>query len=163
MDNPASPRDGNGRFAEGNPGGPGRAKGRGYELQRAAQDAVTPEHITAMIRKALRMALEGNLGAMRFVAERTLGRAPEAAAAVEPVAFSLPSLRSAADCAVALDRLMAAVSAGTIDLPTAKVMHDLVQTRLRAIEVNEHEARLVELEKAASTVDLPGSRSMRRA
>jgi len=56
-------RDEKGRFAQGNSGGPGRPKGRGYELQRAAQEAVTAEHLTAMMRKAMRLALEGNLSA----------------------------------------------------------------------------------------------------
>ncbi|MEO6594182.1 MAG: hypothetical protein ABIP94_05465 [Planctomycetota bacterium] len=162
MDKPESPRDDNGRFAQGNPGGPGRSKGRGYELQRAAQDAVTPEHMTAMIRKALRMALEGNLTAMRFVAERTLGRPPEASIQGDPIGLSLPSLRTAASCATAIDRLVEAVSEGAIDLNAAKVMHDLVQTRLKAIEVNDLEQRLTELEKTASVVDKNGGHHGRR-
>lgn len=36
MENPASPRDGNGRFAAGNPGGPGRSKGRGSRDRRVS-------------------------------------------------------------------------------------------------------------------------------
>jgi hypothetical protein len=160
MDNPETPRDGNGRFSAGNAGGPGRSKGRGYELQRAAQAAVLPEHMTAMVRKALRLALEGNLAAMRFVAERTLGRAPEASIQIEPPELAMPSLRTAANCATAIDRLMEAVAAGTIELSTAKVMHDLVQTRLKAIEVNDLETRLTELEKAAANVDLGNGRKL---
>ena len=85
MTKPSADRDEKGRFARGNAGGPGRAKGRGYELQRAAQDAVTPEHVAAMMRKAMRLALEGSLTAMRFVMERTVGRAPEAQVIAEPV------------------------------------------------------------------------------
>ena len=109
MDNPASPRDGNGRFGVGNPGGPGRPKGVSYKLRRAAQEAVTAEHIATMMRRALRMALEGNLAAMRFVAERTLGRVPEAALG-EPLDLVMPNLRTVASCTTAIDRLVEAVS-----------------------------------------------------
>jgi hypothetical protein len=116
--------------------------------------------MTAMVRKALRLALEGNLAAMRFVAERTLGRAPEASIQIEPPELAMPSLRTAANCATAIDRLMEAVAAGTIELSTAKVMHDLVQTRLKAIEVNDLETRLTELEKAAANVDLGNGRKL---
>ena len=158
MDIPASQRDGDGRFAPGNPGGPGRSKGRGYELQRAAQEAITPEQMGVMMRKALRMALEGNLAAMRFVAERTCGRAPEASPEAVPLDFTLPKLQTPANCTAAIDRLADAITQGTVDRDTAKMVLDVIQARLKAIEVNDLEQRLVELEKASTTVDLPGSR-----
>ena len=158
MDNPDSPRDGNGRFAAGNPGGPGRSKGRGYELQRAAQEAVSVEQVKALMRKALLLALQGNLGAMRFVMERTCGKPPELQSEATPLDISLPNLRTVADCTAAVDLIAAAVTAGTINLATAKVLLDVVQARIKAIEVTDFEQRLVELEKASATVDLPGSR-----
>lgn len=39
---------------------------------------------------------------------------------------------------------------------------DVITARIKAIEATDLEARLAELEKAAGTVDLPGSRNMRR-
>jgi hypothetical protein len=116
MDTPASSRDGNGRFATGNPGGPGRSKGRGYELQRAAQEAITPNEMTVMMRKAMLLALQGNLGAMRFVAERVCGRAPEASIR-EPFEVELPPLRTIANCTTAIDRLVEATLRGERDEP----------------------------------------------
>ena len=162
MDTPASPRNDNGRFATGNPGGPGRSKGRGYELQQAAQEAVTPEYMAAIMRKAVKLALEGNLGAMRFVAERVCGRAPEASPEAIPLGFALPKLDTAANCATALDRLTNAITQGTIDRDTAKMLLEVIQARLKAIEATDHEARLAELEKMAATVELPGARNIRR-
>jgi hypothetical protein len=161
MDTTASPRDGNGRFTPGNPGGPGRSKGRGYELQQAAQEAITTHEMAVMMRKALKMGLEGNVAAMRFVAERTCGRPPEASIR-EPFDLELPPLRTVANCTAAIDRLVEATLRGDIDRDAGKFLLDLVQTRMKAIEMNEMEARLTELEKAAGTVDLSGSRNMRR-
>jgi hypothetical protein len=150
-------REPNGRFAAGNPGGPGRSKGRGYELQRAAQDAITPEHIGALMRKALRMGLEGNLSAMRFVVERTCGKAPEAPTEAVALDISLPNLRTSEACMAAIDKLAAGVVAGTIDLATAKVLGDLVATKMKSIDLREYEKRIVELEQQAAMVQLPGA------
>ena len=108
------------------------------------------------------MALEGNLAAMRFVVERTCGRAAEAPAEAVPLDVSLPKLQTAANCTAAIDRLVEAMCQGTIDRDSAKVLIDVISLRLKAIEANDLEARLAELEKAAATVDLPGSHNMRR-
>jgi hypothetical protein len=154
LDNHDSTRDPGGRFGSGNPGGPGRPKRRAYDLHRAGQEAVTPEHYATMIRKALRMALEGNLAAMKFVAERTVGRAPDAPAEAPALDIALPHLLSAVDCATAIDRIIAGISAGTVDLPTAKFLLDAVERRRKTIETVDQEERIVELEKAAESVDL---------
>lgn len=145
-----SGRDTRGRFAPGNPGGPGGARRRSFELRRAAQEAITEEHIQAMMRKAAAMALQGSLPAMRFVFERTSGRAAEAPADPEPVAIAMPDLRTAADCNLAMERLMAAVCSGTIDRDTAKVLTDMVQVRIKVIETKELEERVERMEKTAA-------------
>ena len=139
-------RDDGGRFVKGNCGGPGGARRRPSELRRAAEDAITPEHIAAMIRKAARMGLEGNLSAMRFVMERTCGRATEAPKVSEPLAVDLPALNTAADCNSAIGALISAVCAGGTDRDLAKLLIDAIQTRLKAIEMNEFEQRLAQLE-----------------
>lgn len=151
-----SPRGPHGRFAPGNPGGPGRPPSRSTTLRRAAEEAITPEHIAAIIRKATRMALEGNAVAMRLVLERVCGRAAEAPAEGAPLNLNLPQLRTAENCAFALDRLVEAMCQGTCDRDSAKVMIDVIQTRLKAIEVKNLEERLSELEQALGTVDVRG-------
>src|SRR5262245_36307109 len=145
--------DAQGRFTAGNPGGPGGSRRRASELRRAAEDAITPEHIQAMIRKATRLGLEGNLAAMRLVFERTSGRAAEAPLEAEPLGISLPRLRTAADCSAAIERLVEGICKATVDRDTAKVLIDALQTRLKAIEVTELEERLAELERRAGTVE----------
>lgn len=157
MDTPDNGRDDGGRFAAGNRCGKGRPKGLGYELQRAAQEAVTPEHIQAIIRKATMLALQGNLPAMRLVLERTCGRAPEASAQGTPIEIALPTMGTAAECNRALQIVSEGIVAGSVDATNAKLLLDVIQTRLKAIEVQDLERRLTELEKAAAITDEPGT------
>ena len=162
MDDSTSARDGNGRFAAGNPGGPGRSKGRGYELQRAAQEAVSVEHIQALMRKALRMGLEGNLAAMRFVVERTCGKPPDAPATAVPLDIDPPKLRTAADCIAAIQKVTDAMCQGALDVIHGKVLLDAIATQAKLIEVGDLEQRLGDLEKAAQSVELGNGRNIRR-
>jgi hypothetical protein len=147
-----SGRDPRGRFAPGNPGGPGGPRRRASELRKAAEDAITPEHVQAMIRKATRMGLEGNLAAMRLVFERTSGRAPEAPMETEPLGVALPRLRTAEDCNVAIERLVDGICKGTVDRDTARLLIDAIQARLRILEVTDIERRLADMEKTAASL-----------
>lgn len=159
MDKPALNRDEQGRFVPGGPGGPGRPRGFREELLRAADEAISPEHIAAIMRRAVRMALEGNLSAIRFVTERYCGRAAEAPAVPLAAVVELPRLRTAAECNVAIDRLAEAMSTGACDREAAKAFLDLIQVRLKAIEVNDLEQRLADLERAATvTTGMPRGR-----
>lgn len=142
-------RDATGRFTHGNKGGPGGARRRPNELRQAIEEAITPEHLQAIMRKATRLALEGNLTAMRLVLERTTGRAPEAPVDVAPLGIELPRLQTAANCNTAIERLFAAIVEGTVDRETAKLLIDTVQTRLRVLEVTDLETRLAEVERVA--------------
>ena len=145
--------DAKGRFVAGNSGGPGGSRSRVNELRRAIEEAVTPQHIRALILRMMRMGLEGNLAAARFVVECSCGRAPEAPAQAEPVAVSLPRLRTAADCSAAIDNLLAAMIAGSVDRDAITMLIQVIQTKVKAIELNDHEQRLAELEEVAKAVD----------
>ena len=151
-DGDSSGRDEHGRFTKGNPGGPGGARRRPSELRRAAEEAITPEHVAAMVRKATSMGLQGNLGAMRLVFERTCGRSAQAPVEAEPINLSIPRLRTAEDCNVAIERLIDGICKGDIDRDAAKLLIDAIQTRVKAIEVNELEERLVQLEQTTNQV-----------
>lgn len=153
---PAGPtgRDSRGRFAHGNPGGPGGSRSRANELRQAAINAITPEHIEALVRKATRMGLEGNLVAMRLVFERTSGKPIEVKAELEPIPITLPKLTSPTLCARATDQVLDAVCRGVMDRDTAQVMLDGITTRLKAIEAVDLEARIAELEQTARNYKL---------
>lgn len=68
-----------GRFAKGNPGGPGNPLGgKVSKLRAALVRAVTEEDIRAIAGRLVQDAREGDLGATRELLLRTLGRPVEA-------------------------------------------------------------------------------------
>ena len=72
-------RDSRGRFAEGNPGGPGNPLAQSVGRLRAAMlTAVTVADMRAVVAKLVEMAKDGNVPAMRELFERTLGKPQEA-------------------------------------------------------------------------------------
>ncbi len=82
MSNPIAPsgdgRDCQGRFAAGNPGGPGNPfAAQAARLRSALFQAVTPEDLAAVIRALVGKAKEGNVAAARELLDRLLGK-PEA-------------------------------------------------------------------------------------
>ena len=145
-------RDERGRFAAGNPGGPGGSRRRPSELRRAAEEAITPEHVAAMVRKATSMGLQGNLSAMRLAFERTCGRSAQAPPEAEPIDLSIPRLRTAEDCSIAIQLLIDGICKGEVDRDAAKLLIDAIQTRLKAIELTEFEDRLAQLEQTTEHV-----------
>jgi hypothetical protein len=71
-------RDASGRFAPGNPGGPGaiaheRTK-RARELRQALHAAVTPEDMAAIARALIEKAKAGDVAAARELLDRIIGR-----------------------------------------------------------------------------------------
>lgn len=73
--NRSNGRDGRGRFAVGNAGGPGNpfAKSVG-ELRKALFDAVTAEDLRAVTQMLIRKAKGGDVAAARELLDRTLGK-----------------------------------------------------------------------------------------
>jgi hypothetical protein len=72
-------RDSKGRFASGNPGGPGNPLGgKVSKLRSALVLAVTEDDIRAIAAKLISDAILGDLGAVRELFLRTLGRPIEA-------------------------------------------------------------------------------------
>jgi hypothetical protein len=71
-------RDAGGRFAHGNPGGPGaiaheRTK-RARALRQALHDAVTPEDLAAVARALVDRAKAGDVAAAKELLDRIIGR-----------------------------------------------------------------------------------------
>jgi len=145
---PKEGRDERGRFAPGNPGGPGGARRRACEFKKAAEDAITAEHVQGLMRRATRMGLEGDLGAIRFVTERVIGKA--GSTPPDPVEIQLPALRSIDDCSKATDEVIAAITGGSLDREQAQLLLDAINAKLRSIELHELEARIAKIEEAAN-------------
>ena len=62
------------------------------------------------------------------------------------------SLRTTEDCNTAIQLLIDGICKGTVDRDVAKLLIDAIETRLKAIEVNELEERLAQLEQTAEHV-----------
>lgn len=148
-------RNERGRFNPGNPGGPGGSHKHATALRRAAEHAVTEEHVQAMVRKAVRMALEGNMTAMKVALERTIGRPAEAPAEARPLSIDIGQLRTAVDCSLATQRIVDGVVKGALPDAAAKLLLEAVQTRLKALELVEFEQRLMQLEETSKLVQRP--------
>lgn len=72
-------RDHAGRFAPGNGLAKGRAAPwarRSLELRKAALDSVGEDELRGVFRKLVELALGGDLGAIRELLDRVLGKAP---------------------------------------------------------------------------------------
>jgi hypothetical protein len=68
-------RNPDGRFAEGNPGGPGNPHGkRAAWLREALLNAVTADDIQAIARVLVARAKDGDIPAIRELLDRTIGR-----------------------------------------------------------------------------------------
>ncbi len=53
------------------------------------------------------------------------------------------------------------MSSGEVNTNKGKVLLDVVEARMKSIELTDFEKRLSDFEAAAATVDLPGARNMR--
>lgn len=72
-------RDNAGRFANGNPGGPGNPEGRRVAaFRRAFLKAVTPADVAAVVQVLIDRAKAGEAWAVREMLDRSLGRATSA-------------------------------------------------------------------------------------
>jgi hypothetical protein len=131
----------NGQFLQGRSGNPaGREKGsrnRATMLAEQLFDGATD----ALANKAVAMALDGDVAAMRLVIGRII--APRRH---RPTAFALPPLRGAADGAVAVAAIAEAASSGALSTAEAAELSQVVDTFLRALDAGEIEARLRRLE-----------------
>jgi len=94
-----------------------------------------------LIRKAVEMAYAGDPLALRLCLERTIAPRRD-----RPEPFRLPRVESAADLAPAMAAVMAAAARGVITTGQAAEMASVIATRLRAIEADEFNRRLLMVE-----------------
>jgi hypothetical protein len=134
-----SGRNTDGTFAAGNPGKPRGARHRVTQAALALLDG----QAEALTRKAVDMALYGDVTALRLCLERIAPPRKDA-----PVTFALPAMTCASDATHAAAAVLGAVSEG--DLTPAEGAHvmALVEAWRRTFETTQLEARLTALEGA---------------
>ncbi len=128
-------------FPKGRSGNPkGRPKGAKNKATLAAQ-ALLDGEAEGLTRKAVELALAGDITALRLCLDRIAPPKREAAVSVE-----LPPIKSAADLPAAVVALLAAVAGGQITPSEGERLARLVGEAGRALELADIETRLAALE-----------------
>lgn len=136
-----APRSPKGQFLPGTiPNPNGRPKGSLNESSRVALSLLTGE-AEAISRKAVDLALAGDVQALRLVLERLIPPARERALSVE-----LPALKSATDLPAAVSRILGAVAEGEITPTEGERLAGLLGAWRESLEFAELEARIAALE-----------------
>ena len=136
-----SGRNTDGTFAPGNPGKPKGARHRATQAALALLDG----QAEALTRKAVDMALYGDVTALRMCLDRVAPPRKDA-----PVTFALPAMTCARDAAQAAGAVLGAVSEGELTPTEGAHVMGLVESYRRTFETTELEARLTALEGAAT-------------
>jgi len=97
----------------------------------------------ALTRKAVELALAGDLAALRLCLERIVGPYRERA-----VEFTMPPIHDAVDLAGAMAAVADATAEGAVTPREAMQLGHVVEAYVRALEATEFERRLSALEAA---------------
>lgn len=130
-------RNSDGTFARGNSG---RPKGARHKTTRAVQELLDGE-AEALTRKAIDLALEGDMAALRLCVERISPARKDA-----PVSFDLPGIETAQDAMEAARAVVRAVADGALTPAEADGVMKLVEGYRRMAETADLEARIEALE-----------------
>jgi hypothetical protein len=130
------------QFRPGQSGNPnGRPKGSRNAATLALESLLDGE-AEALTRKAIEMAKDGDMQALRLCLDRILPPRKD-----RPVSIEMPPIESAADAKTASAALLAAVAAGSLTPSEAAEIAKLVDAYVKAIEMSEVLARLEKLEQ----------------
>ena len=128
-------------FAKGVSGNPaGRPPGLRNKATMAAQRLLDGE-AEALTRKAVELALQGNMAALRLCLERICPPRKE-----WPLSVKLPAIADAADLPRLTAAIMAAVGKGELEPGQAAALASLVSIHGKALEFTELEKRISALE-----------------
>ena len=130
------------QFQPGQSGNPnGRPKGSRNAATLALESLLDGE-AEALTRKAVELALAGDIAALRLCLDRILPPRKD-----RPVSFEMPTIETAKDAKAASAALLAAVAAGRLTPSEAAEIGKLVDAYVKAIEATEVLARLDKLEQ----------------
>jgi hypothetical protein len=139
-------RHGNGHFAKGNPGGPGRPRNA---VSRAALtlDQIGADAAETILRNIVDKALAGDMRAAEMVLSRAWpmrrGR---------PVEINAPEVNDLADVVSATGAVATAVMQGEITPDEGRAFSAVLETQRHAIETAEMDAKLQVLEGTVARV-----------
>ncbi len=129
-------------FEKGESGNPaGRPRGSRNRTALLMENLLSYE-AEAIGRKAVEMAIKGDMAAIRLCMDRLAPTRKE-----EPIAFELPPLGKPADSVAAAATLVAAVAEGELTPSEAAQLAKVIEVYVRAIETKVFDERLASLEK----------------
>tara|TARA_R110000787_G_scaffold68701_4_gene153444 strand:+ start:4498 stop:4971 length:474 start_codon:yes stop_codon:yes gene_type:complete len=123
------------------PGNPGRPNGSRHKTTLAIQALLDGEG-EALTRKAVELALAGDVTALRLCLERITPARKDA-----PVLFELRPMDGAASAATAMGAILSSVASGGLTPGEASGLAGLVEAYRKALETTELETRLKALEE----------------
>ena len=130
------------KFEKGKSGNPsGRPKG--LKDKRAALRELLQPHAAQLVKKAVALALAGDVQALRLCLERLIPPVKEAS-----LRIALPKISDAPSCASAQAMLIAAVATGELLPGEGETLSGLVEHQRKAIETTDVMKRLEALEAA---------------
>lgn len=130
------------RFKPGKSGNPaGRPKGS-RNATTVALETLLSGQAEALTNKAMELALDGDMAALRLCMDRILPPRKD-----RPVTFDLPPIKSAGDAAAVTSAVLAAVANGEITPADAGEIGKLVESYVKAFETAELSERLERLER----------------
>jgi hypothetical protein len=132
----------NARWPKGQSGNPsGRPKGS-RNATTVALESLLDGQAQALTQKAVDLALQGDLAALRLCIDRILPPRKD-----RPVTFDLPPIKTAGDAAAVSSAILEAVASGEITPADAGEISKLVGTYVKAFETSELAERLERLER----------------
>jgi len=128
-------------FEKGESGNPaGRPRGARNRATLLMQNLLADD-AEAIGRKAIEMAIAGDLAAIRLCMDRLAPVRKD-----EPVAFELPPIEKPADIVAATASIVAAVAAGELTPSQAAEVSKVIDIHVRALENKGFDERLTKLE-----------------
>jgi hypothetical protein len=108
-----------------------------------AMEALLDGESEALTRKAISLALGGDITALRLCMDRVLPPRKD-----RPISFEMPAISAIEDAPAAMAAITSAVAIGDITVTEAADVSRLVETYVRAVEASDLEKRLRAIEEA---------------
>jgi hypothetical protein len=132
-------------FKPGNSGNPqGRPKGALNQTTRAAQELLDGK-AQALTRKAVELAQDGNVVALRLCLERLIPPRKD-----RPIILKLPKVVGVGNIPKALEAVLKAVAGGEITPQEGQTVAGMIEAYRKGMELTDIEARLTALEEKAN-------------
>jgi hypothetical protein len=139
-----TPKPRKGQFAPGKSGNPeGRPAGSRNKATLAI-DALLDGEAAALTRKAITLAKNGDMQALKLCMDRIVPPRRD-----RPLNFALPAIASPGDAATAMGALLKATADGELTPLEAGEVAKLVDTYIRTVETNDLTKRIEQLERTA--------------